>query len=260
MKPLKLQVEDLHKSFLRSGSAFKVLDGINLEVGAGEFVAIIGPSGCGKTTLLNIIGSLVKPDAGRLWLDGQPVPDCQGHIAYMQQKDLLLPWRKVLDNTILGLEVEGVPRKQAYQRAHALLQHFGLAGFQSAYPNQLSGGMRQRVALARTLLLEKPLWLLDEPFGALDAMTRRHLHHYLLQARQQAPATTLLVTHDIEEALVLADRVGVLTARPARIKAILNVELPRPRRVTAPEFVTLKEELFELLQEERLEAMIYDAA
>jgi len=256
----KLQIQNLYKSFSQSGLPLKVLDGINLKVDFREFVAILGPSGCGKTTLLNIIAGLVVADAGEIRLDGMRAQSCQGHIAYMQQKDLLLPWRTVLQNAVLGLEVWGVPKREAHQRARVLLERFGLAGFEKAYPNQLSGGMRQRVALVRTLLLEKPLWLLDEPFGALDAMTRTHLHRYLLSAWQEAQASVLFVSHDIEEVLVLADRVVVLTARPAQVKAVLAVELPRPRRVTAPEFVALKEELLGLLQEERLEAMIHEAA
>ncbi len=256
---MRFQIEDLHKSFPQGATRLKVLEGLYLELAYGEFVALIGPSGCGKTTLLNILAGLVPPDAGTLWLDGQRVPSYQGHMAYMQQKDLLLPWRMVLDNAILGLEIQGIPKRQARTQARALLGRFGLAGFERAYPNQLSGGMRQRVALVRTLLLEKPIWLLDEPFGAIDAMTRSHLHRYLLQAWQEQETTILFVTHDIEEALVLADRVAVMTARPGRIKALFDIKLPRPRRVTDPQFVALKEELLELLQEERLEKKIYEA-
>lgn len=257
---MKLQIEGLHKNFLQTTGLIKALDGFSLECAPGEFTALIGPSGCGKSTLLNIIAGLVPPDTGQIWLEGHAVPDGRGHVAYLQQKDLLLPWRTVLDNAILGLEIQGLPKGQARAQARVLLRRFGLAGFEQAYPNQLSGGMRQRVALVRTLLLEKPIWLLDEPFGALDAMTRTHMYGYLLQAWQEAQATVLFVTHDIEEVLVLADRVVLMTKRPGRIKATLEVTLPRPRRVTAREFVALKEELLELLQEERIKEAIHEAA
>ncbi len=247
----KLRAQNLHKSFIQSGLPLKVLDGINLQVGLREFVAIIGPSGCGKTTLLNIFAGLVAADAGEIKLNGTSVQSCRGHIAYMQQKDLLLPWRTVLDNALLGLEIWGVPKREARQRARALLEHFGLAGFERAYPSQLSGGMRQRVALVRTLLLEKPLWLLDEPFGALDALTRSHLHCYLLKAWREFEKAILFVTHDVEEALILADRVYVLTARPAQVKGVMAVDLPRPRSVLEPRFIELKEKLLELLAVEK---------
>lgn len=154
---------------------------------------------------MNILAGLIEPDSGTLLLGTQRVPHYREHIAYMQQKDLLLPWRNVLDNAILGLELQGLPRQQAHAQAQALLERFGLGGFERAYPHQLSGGMRQRVALVRTLLLQKPIWLLDEPFGALDAMTRSQLHRYLLQAWHDQETIALFVTHDIEEALVLAD-------------------------------------------------------
>lgn len=260
MPTLKLHTENLHKSFTQGKNSVIALHGIDLELAPGEFVALIGPSGCGKTTLLHILAGLITPDAGRLWLDGTRVQHARGHVAYMQQKDLLLPWRTVLDNSILGLEIQGVPKREAYERAHLLLERFGLAGFERAYPNQLSGGMRQRAALVRTLLLERPIWLLDEPFGALDAMTRSRLHRYLQSAWEGSQATVLFVTHDIEEALVLADRVAVMTARPGKIKAVLDVLMPRPRHVTSREFVALKAELLELLGEERLEEAVYETA
>jgi len=252
MRPLKLEIEGLHKSFPQSPlqAPLKVLDGIDLEIDAGEFLALIGPSGCGKTTLLNVLAGLIPYDAGEIRLDGQVVTSCQGRIAYMQQKDLLLLWRTVLENALLGLEIQRFPKRESRRRARELLARFGLKGFEDAYPAQLSGGMRQRVALVRTLLLEKPIWLLDEPFGALDAMTRAHLHRYLLEAWQEAQATVLFVTHDIEEALGLADRIAVLTARPARVKGIVPVKLERPRDVVDPSFVELKSQLLMLLTAE----------
>lgn len=243
MPHLHLEVQALSKSFPPQ----RVLDGLTLSVERGEFVALLGPSGCGKTTLLNVLAGLIPPDSGSLYLNGREVPDCRGHVAYMQQKDLLLPWRTALDNAALGLEVQGVPRREARARANALLERFGLRGFERHYPSELSGGMRQRVALVRTLLLEKPLWLLDEPFGALDAFTRTQLHDHLLRAWAEQRPTVLFVTHDVEEALVLADRVVVLTPRPARVGTELAVGLPRPRDVTSPAFVALKREVLEAL-------------
>ena len=247
---LYLEVRDLRKSFSRAPSGtrpLRVLDGLSLRLERGEFVALVGPSGCGKTTLLNVLAGLIPPDSGSIWLDGRRVASCRGHVAYMQQKDLLLPWRTALANAALGLEVQGLSRREARARARTLLKRFGLEGFEGHYPHQLSGGMRQRVALVRTLLLEKPLWLLDEPFGALDALTRAQLHDHLLQAWAAQRPAVLLVTHDVEEALKLADRVVVLTPRPARVRIELEVKRPRPRDVTSPELVTLKREVLEAL-------------
>ena len=247
MTHLCLKVQALSKSFPpqrqnENGHPLRVLDRLTLSVDRGEFIALLGPSGCGKTTLLNVLAGLISADAGSIVLEGREVPDCRGHVAYMQQKDLLLPWRTALANAALGLEVQGVPRRKRWARARELMARFGLAGFEQHYPHQLSGGMRQRVALIRTLLLEKPLWLLDEPFGALDAFTRTQLHDYLLKAWAEQRPTVLFVTHDVEEALVLADRVVVLTPRPARVLCELRVELPRPRDPTSPEFTALKRE------------------
>jgi len=245
-----LKLQRLCKSFPSpDGRPLRVIGGLDLAVERGEFVALLGPSGCGKTTLLNVLAGLIPPDSGTVALDGRLVPSCQGQVAYMPQKDLLLPWRTALDNAALGLEVQGLPRRKARARAQELLYRFGLRGFERHYPSELSGGMRQRVALVRTLLLEKPLWLLDEPFGALDALTRAQLHRYLLQAWAEARPTVLFVTHDVEEALTLADRVVVLTPRPARVQAELAVGLPRPRDVTAAELVTLKARLLGLLMD-----------
>jgi len=247
---MKLQVVGVAKSFKADGGPLEVLRDVSLTVPTGGFVSLIGPSGCGKSTLFNLLAGLEAPDGGRLVLDGRPVRDCRGAVAYMQQKDLLLPWRRNVDNAILGPELRGVPRRAARDEASALFQRFGLAGFERAYPAQVSGGMRQRVALIRTLLFARDLLLLDEPFGALDAMTRVIMQGLLLDAWREFGKTILFITHDIEEAVLLSDTIYVLTARPGTIKAEVPVPLPRPRLATDPAVVTLKGTLLDLVQAE----------
>ncbi|MGW3952304.1 ABC transporter ATP-binding protein [Streptomyces sp. NPDC004752] len=204
----------------------EVLRGLDLSVAPGEFVAVIGPSGSGKSTLLNLVSGLDRPTAGEVLVDGEPPRTRSGRVAYMPQKDLLFPWRTILANTALGLEAQGVRRAEARRRAAALFDAFGLDGFQDSYPAQLSGGMRQRAALLRTVVLERPLLLLDEPFGALDSLTRTDLQHWLADMWQRYRWTVVLVTHDIREAVVLADTVHVLSPRPASVTA--RIEVPRP--------------------------------
>jgi NitT/TauT family transport system ATP-binding protein len=214
------------------------LEGVSLSAGAGEAVAVVGPSGCGKSTLLELVARLQQPDEGTV-----SAPEA----SYMPQKDLLLPWRDALANAALALECEGVPRADARRRAEPLFERFGLAEFEEASPRELSGGMRQRVAFLRTLLPGRPVLLLDEPFGALDAITRAAMQRWLADALAQEPRTVLLVTHDVEEAIFLADRVVVLSPRPGRVVAELPVVLPRPRDVTSPEFGLLKRRALEAL-------------
>ena len=249
----KIELERVSKEFQLKRTLLPVLEEIDFFVREGEFVSIIGPSGCGKSTLLNIIAGLEEPASGAIRLDGQPAPRRLGSVAYMHQKDLLLPWRTVLDNAVLGLEVQGRPRVEARQQARDLLETFGLQGFEGQYPSALSGGMRQRTAFLRTVLPDSPVLLLDEPFGALDALTRTDLQAWLLRLCDFLKKTVVLVTHDVEEALLLSDRVYVLTSRPGRVKQVLSVPLPRPREyslVSTPEFVSLKADLLESLREE----------
>ncbi|MGQ9631574.1 MAG: ABC transporter ATP-binding protein [bacterium] len=250
-KPHKMELVGISKAFFdRDSSPLGVLENIEIRVEGGEFVSIIGPSGCGKSTLFNIASGLVHPDRGEIYIDGERVPDGRGLVAYMQQKDLLFPWRTVLDNAALSLEVQGTPRREARGGALPLLEKLGLSGFERAYPAQLSGGMRQRVALARTLLAGKDIMLLDEPFGALDAMTRAAMQRVLLKVWGEFGKTVLFITHDVEEALVLSDRIYVMTSRPGRIKDEVAVALPRPREVSDPRFVALKGRLLKLVHEE----------
>ena len=227
----------------------RILEGVDLEVQPGTFVALIGPSGAGKSTLLGLLAGLEAPDEGAVLLDGAPLTGA-GSVAYMPQSDLLLPWRSVLANVSLGLEAGGTPRREARARAAEALGRFGLGDFAKRPPWTLSGGMRSRAALLRTALLGRDVLLLDEPFGALDALTRRHLQGWLLGVRDTLAATIVLVTHDVDEALLLADRVVVLTARPARVALDLPVDLDRPRTMgveTTGGFTGLKGRLLEAL-------------
>lgn len=213
------------------GRVLQALRDINLTIWDGEFVALIGPSGCGKSTLLDIIAGLYPQSSGEVAIDGEVLPPAGrlGHAAYMRQRDLLMPWRTALENAGLALEVHGVPRKEAHRIARERFPDFGLAGFEDAYPSQLSGGMRQRVAFLRTVLAERRLLLLDEPFGALDALNRVALQTWLLSLWERERQAVLLVTHDVDEAIFLADRVVVLSSRPGSVVHIEPIDLPRPR-------------------------------
>ena len=231
------------------------MEGVDFSATSGEFVSIIGPSGCGKSTLLNTIAGLEQPDAGSVELDGAQTVNRLGLVGYMQQKDLLMPWRTVLDNAILGLEVQGVSRRNARKQALELVDAFGLRGFEKEYPYTLSGGMRQRAAFLRTILVNRDVMLLDEPFGALDALTRTQMQEWLVGLWDSLDKTIVLVTHDVDEALLLSDRVYVLTARPGKVKAVMDVNLPRPRghhTVTEGPFISLKSEMIAALREENL--------
>ena len=243
-----VQVENLSKTFggEPSGSDVVALDGLDLNVGAGEFVSIVGPSGCGKSTLLDLLAGLLEPTRGRILLDGKVTGELLGRLGYMQQRDLLMPWRSVLDNTILGLELGGVGRTVARTQARQELERFGLAGFEDSWPATLSGGMRQRAALLRTFLAGRDALLLDEPFGALDALTRAEMQRWLLEVWDADRQTILLVTHDVDEAVLLSDRVYVMSPRPGRVVLEVAVELPRPRPAElamTQEFAALKQRL-----------------
>jgi NitT/TauT family transport system ATP-binding protein len=211
---------------------------VDLRVRQDEVVAVVGPSGCGKTTLLELIAGLQKPDEGTV-----SAPEA----SYMPQSDLLLPWRDALANAALALECEGVGRSEARRRAEPLFERFGLAEFERARPAELSGGMRQRIAFLRTLLPGREVLLLDEPFGALDSITRGAMQRWLADALSQEPRTVVLVTHDVDEAVFLADRVVVLSPRPGRVVADIEVDIDRPRDVTSPEFVAMKRRALEAL-------------
>jgi ABC-type nitrate/sulfonate/bicarbonate transport system ATPase subunit len=227
-----LRLDGVSATYVEGGQTLDALAGITFDIADGEFVALIGPSGSGKSTLLDIVSGLFAESAGEVRIMGQslPVEARLDHSSYMRQRDLLLPWRTALDNATIALEIHGLSRSEARQRALSRFPEFGLSGFENSWPAQLSGGMRQRVAFLRTMLAERPLLLLDEPFGALDALSRVNLQSWLLDLWDREPRSILLVTHDIDEAVFLADRVVVLSSRPGRIVHIEDIDLPRPRR------------------------------
>ena len=245
-----LELRNVSKTFYGDTKVIKALDDLSLHVNQGEFVTIIGPSGSGKSTLFNLVAGLLEPDSGQICLDGEICQDRAGRVGYMPQRDLLLPWRSVLDNVIISQQLRGISQSQAQSSARELLPLFGLEDFAEAYPSALSGGMRQRAALLRTILMDRQILLLDEPFGALDALTRRELQDWLLNLWHQFGQTVIFITHDVEEALYLGDRVIVLSPRPGKVIKSLDVALPRPRRqgvIAKPEFGIQVAELLEAL-------------
>lgn len=242
---MKLKVTDISCSF--QGKA--VLEHINVDVGEGQFVSILGPSGCGKSTLLNIIAGLLKADSGEVMVDDAPIRGISEHFAYMPQQDLLLPWKNMMDNVCLYGQIHG-SRKEMKKKAVEALERFGLAGFEKRYPSQLSGGMRQRAAFLRTALCKADILLLDEPFAALDVITRGDMQEWLLQIREELNRTMVLVTHDIDEAIYLSDKIIVLTGSPASIKRELIIEERQRTKEWLFAQTDTREELYHLLKEE----------
>ncbi|OIQ91730.1 aliphatic sulfonates import ATP-binding protein SsuB [mine drainage metagenome] len=221
----KLSLRNVSKSFQTKGRDVPVLDKLSFDVDDQDFVSIIGPSGCGKTTVFNIIAGLLQPDEGEIRMDGVVVNGLRGKVGYMLQRDLLLPWRTVLQNVVLGLELRGTPLSECRDIAMEYIYTYGLAGFEHAYPKALSGGMKQRVALIRTLIYDPQVILLDEPFSALDYQTRLYLEGVLVEAVETFKKTVILVTHDIDEAVALSKRVVVLGTRPASVKAVHTIDI-----------------------------------
>ena len=232
-RPVQLSVRNIRKSFSGKAGEIAVLDDLSFGINECDFVSIIGPSGCGKTTIFNIIAGLLEPDSGTMQYRGTEIESLRGRVGYMMQKDLLFPWRTVLGNVLLGLETRGVDRAEAEGKARGYLKGFGLSGFENAYPNTLSGGMRQRVALIRTLIMDPDILLLDEPFSALDYQTRLYLEGVLKDAVETYNKTVILVTHDIDEAVALSKRVIVLSGRPARVKVVHDIDLSATSPIAA---------------------------
>jgi ABC-type nitrate/sulfonate/bicarbonate transport system ATPase subunit len=239
----EVTVRDLSKSFSLNGQRLEVLRGLNLTVKGGEALAIVGPSGCGKTTLLRVLAGLEQPDRGEVRIDGAPVQGIGSQRAVIFQEPRLLPWLTVLQNVAFGLEVRGLDRDGAQDKARHYIRLVGLAGFEEAYPRQLSGGMAQRVGIARALTVQPEILLLDEPLGALDAMTKLTMQEELARIWSEEGVTMILVTHDLEEAIHLADRVLVLSKENAAPPRLLDVDLPRPRDRSAPDFVAMRRRL-----------------
>ena len=242
----RIEFRHVSKTFRGIKRAVRALDDISFKVMPGEFVTIIGASGSGKSTLFNLCVGLLEPDEGEILIDGEKPKNRAGMVGYMPQRDLLLPWRSVLDNVLIPLEIQGIPRRESRRKAFEMLPHFGLETFENEYPSALSGGMRQRAALLRTWLTGRSTMLLDEPFGALDALTRKELQNWLLRVWQEFGRTVMFITHDVEEAVYLADRVIVLSARPGKIKRELKIDFPRPRHhgiIVEPQFGKLGREL-----------------
>jgi NitT/TauT family transport system ATP-binding protein len=253
--PKFVEALDVVRVFPTPEGPVRALDGISFDVRRGEFLSIVGPSGCGKSTLAMLIAGLLRPTSGVIAVDGRAVDRPQTELGIVFQNAVLLAWRTALDNVLLQLEMRGFDPKRYQDRALELLRSVGLEGFERRLPHELSGGMRQRVAICRALIHDPPLLLMDEPFGALDAQTRALMGELLLRVWGEAAKTVLFVTHDIEEALFLGDRVFVMTARPGRIREEIQVPLPRPRTVdmlTSDIFVDLKRRVMGLIREEAL--------
>ncbi len=262
---VNLQVNRVSKEFVdrRTKSTVRALDEINLEVQKGEVICILGPSGCGKSTLLNIVAGFLPPSGGEVRVDGRPVIEPGPDRGFVFQEFALFPWRTVLENIEFGPVLKGMEKADRHARARELIQRIHLTGFEDKFPFELSGGMKQRVGIARALANDPEVLLMDEPFGALDAQTRRVMQEELLKLLGETKKTVLFVTHAIDEAIVLADRVVVMTARPGQVKALLGVDLPRPRERTSPEFNELYRMMDDLIRvevEKSLEVQDSDSA
>jgi ABC-type nitrate/sulfonate/bicarbonate transport system ATPase subunit len=257
--PPKLELRDITMTFRsRRGALVTAVDDLSLDVMDREFISIVGPSGCGKSTLLRVVAGLVRPSSGEVRLDGHRVVGPGADRGMVFQSYTLFPWLTVEGNVEYGLKLKGMPAPSRAQIAHEHIEMVGLGGFERHYPKELSGGMQQRVAIARALANDPEVLLMDEPFGALDAQTRAVMQELLLTLWQRTPKTILFVTHDIDEALFLSDRVYIMTARPGRIKQILTVSLPRPRTfdvITSNEFVTQKRAVLDSIKPETLKAL-----
>lgn len=249
----KLEADHVTKTFAKRGEELTVLDGVSCSVASGEFVSIVGASGCGKTTLLRIIDGLETVTSGRIRIDGQDVTSPGQNRGFVFQQDNLFPWRTILRNVMVGGEFQGRPKAERKATAEEYIKLVGLSGFEQHYPHELSGGMRQRVNLARALAVRPEVLLMDEPFAALDAQTREIMQSELLRIWRADQRTVLFVTHQIDEAIYLSDRVIVMTARPGRIKEIIDVDLPRPRDLSlkrTPEFAALVDQIWSLIEVE----------
>lgn len=251
--PIKLSTRNLCKDFHKGAATTEVLRGVSVDVRENEFISVVGPSGCGKTTFLRLVDGLISPTSGTISIDGNPVKKPGEKVAFVFQQDGLLPWRNVIANTIFGREIQGRNKSKSLDVARDFLKLVGLAGFDAHYPHELSGGMRQRVNLARALTVGADVLLMDEPFAALDAQTRTIMQSELMRICRETRKTVLLVTHQIDEAVYLSDRVLVFTMRPGRLKEEVVINLPRPRELSVKfttEFGQLCDHIWRLIEEE----------
>ena len=258
-----IEIEGVWKEFAKGERRVLALEDINLSVAEREFVAILGPSGCGKSTLLNMVAGFDRPTRGAVRVEGEEIVDPSPRRGVVFQEPALFPWFSVMENVLFGPKTQGQPAAEYRRRAAQILEQVGLRGFEASYPAELSGGMRQRVGIARVLIMQPQVLLMDEPFGSLDAQTRMLMQELLLQVWERHHQTVLFITHDIEEALLLADRVCVMTARPGRIKKSIDVRIPRPRAIevtTSPEFNALRREVLALIREESEQAAMDSAS
>ncbi|MCB2185184.1 MAG: ABC transporter ATP-binding protein [Deltaproteobacteria bacterium] len=248
---MSLELREVKKSFPgeEPGSAAAIIDGVSLSIPTGRFVALVGPSGCGKTTLLRIVAGLEKATAGEILLDGQPMARHPERVGMVFQQYALFPWRTAQKNIETGLEIKGVPAAERRRAAREYVAAFGLEGAENRYPHQLSGGMQQRVAIARTLIMEPRVVLMDEPFGSLDSQTRNSLQEFLLKVWQQRGDTIIFVTHNVDEAVFLADDIAVFSPRPARLVGSFPVNEPRPRDRTSPACNAIRRQVLGLLHQ-----------
>jgi ABC-type nitrate/sulfonate/bicarbonate transport system ATPase subunit len=257
-----IEIRGVHKEFVKGERRVLALQDIDLTVAQHEFVAILGPSGCGKSTLLNMVAGFDRPTRGSVKVEGEEIVDPSPRRCVVFQEPALFPWLTVMDNVVFGPKNRRQPAAEYRPRAAQIIEQVGLRGFEASYPAELSGGMRQRVGIARVLIMEPRVLLMDEPFGSLDAQTRSLMQELLLALWQRHQQTVLFITHDIEEALLLADRVCVMTARPGRIKKSIPVPMPRPRAIEltlSPEFNALRREVLELIREESVRAAMETA-
>jgi NitT/TauT family transport system ATP-binding protein len=249
-----LEYRGITKKFYKRGNEVVALRDLSFTMNNGEFLSVVGPSGCGKSTLLNLAGGLSQPSAGEVLYDGQPVKGINTRVGYITQRDNLLEWSTVYDNIVLGLRIRRVPRRQQAELADRYLRLMGLKDFANHYPIELSGGMRKRAALARTLIYSPDMVMMDEPFSALDAHVKMIMHDELLRIWDVDKKTILFITHDLTEAITLSDRIVVLSARPGTVKAVIDIDLPRPRDAfllqTTPEFIEIYRRVWDLLRDD----------
>lgn len=250
-----VEIHEVTRRFTRDdGESVLALDNVSLSIGDDEFISFVGPSGCGKTTLLRIIAGLDQATAGDVQVDGNPIVGPGPKVGMVFQEYSLFPWRSVLDNIAFGPQMKGISKKDRYQSARTFIELVGLQQFEKSYPYELSGGMRQRVAIARALANDPDLLLMDEPFGALDAQTRNKMQAELLTIWERSKKTIVFVTHSVDEAVFLSDRIVVMSPRPGRIKTVVPVSIPRPRDRTAPEFGILRKDVLSLIEESSRQA------